>query len=426
MGSPAWLVLCILTQTAMYGCAGGTTSDPGGGNPPAQAVKLAFVAQPASATAGAALPSSVQVALQDAAGNIVTTAGGNVTVAIAAGSGTTGAVLAGTLTRAATNGIATFADLSIDRAGTSYTLTASAPSLAGATSSAFDIIAPPPTGTILLQEDFEDANLASRGWYDNTNVLLSTTERVSGSNSSAEYRFNQGATGPTSGGAQRHKLTPTTSVYVSYYVKYSSNWVGSGKPYHPHEFHVLSSLDGDYDGLARTWMTLYIEHNYQNGGRPRLSMQDSKAINTTSGALPNNLVSVTENRSTGGCNGIAESNIVWECYSSGGIWYNSKQLTGPVTFQPTAGAGYKADWNRVEAYFQLNTVVNGIGQADGIMQYWFNGTLVIDRQDIVYRTGARASLQFSQFVIAPYIGDGSPQQQSMFVDNLKIATARLP
>lgn len=417
----------------MVACAAGTTPDVDGGGGDLQAVKLAFVAQPASTTAGTALPAAVQVAAQDAAGNTVPSAAVSVTLALAAGTGTGGAVLGGTLTRPATNGVASFSDLTVDRAGTAYALTASAPSLLSATSGAFDVSAappppppPPPNATLLLEEDFEDANLASRGWYDNTSVLLSTTERVTGSNSSAEYRFLQGATGPTSGGAQRHKLTPTNSLYVSYYVKYSANWVGSGKPYHPHEFYVLSTLDGDYDGPARNWMTVYIEHNYQNGGRPRLSMQDNKAINTTSGALPNNLVSVTEDRSTGGCNGVTESNIVWECYSAGSTWYNSKQLTGPVAFQPTAGAGYKADWNRVEAYFQLNSIVNGIGQPDGKMQYWFNGTLVIDRQDILYRTGARANLQFSQFIIAPYIGDGSPQQQSMFVDNLEIATARLP
>ena len=79
----------------------------------------------------------------------------------------------------------------------------------------------------------------------------------------------------------------------------------------------------------------------------------------------------------------------------------------------------------MEAYFQLNTISNGAGRADGVMQYWFNGTLIIDRHDILFRTGARANLQFSQLLIAPYIGDGSPVDQSMWVDNLRIGTGRL-
>jgi hypothetical protein len=209
-------------------------------------------------------------------------------------------------------------------------------------------------------------------------------------------------------------------------VKYSTNWVGSGQAYHPHEFYAMSTLDGDYDGPSENFLTIYVEENYQNGGRPRLAMQDNKSVNTSNGPLPNNLVGVTENRSTGGCNGVVESNIFSECYNTGSSWYNDKQLTGPVVFKPVAGDGYKSNWNFVEAYFQLNTIVNGVGKADGVIQYWFNGTLIIDRHDILFRTGAHPTLQFSQFLIAPYIGDGSPVDQSMFIDNLRVATGRIP
>ena len=285
---------------------------------------------------------------------------------------------------------------------------------------------PPPGGTLLFQENFENNSLASRGWYDNTSVLLSTTEHIAGSVSSAQYRFLAGATTPTSGGAQRHKFTPSNSFYLSYYVKYSTNWVGSTKAYHPHEFYTLSNLDGDYDGPSQSFLDVYVEQNYLNGGRPRLAVQDNKSVNYSYGALPHNLVGVTENRSTGGCNGMTETNMFSECYNAGTYWYNDKQITGPVVFQPNAGAGYKNNWNFVEAYFQLNTIVNGIGQANGVMQYWFNGALIIDRHDILYRTGAHPTLQFSQFLIAPYIGDGSPVDQSMWVDNLRVATARIP
>ncbi|HST08338.1 MAG TPA: hypothetical protein VLJ83_09200, partial [Gemmatimonadaceae bacterium] len=149
-------------------------------------------------------------------------------------------------------------------------------------------------------------------------------------------------------------------------------------------------------------------------------------INSSQGALPNNLVTTTENRSTGGCNGMAESNMYSECFSSGSSWYNLKSAVGPVVFQPSPGAGYKNDWNFVEAYVQLNTVVNGIGQKDGVMQYWFNGSLVIDRHDVLFRTGQHPNLQLDQLIIAPYIGDGSPVDQSMWVDNLRIATGRIP
>ena len=215
-------------------------------------------------------------------------------------------------------------------------------------------------------------------------------------------------------------------MYLSYYVKYSTNYVGSGQAYHPHEFYILSNLDGDYDGPSQSYMDLYVEQNYQNGGRPRIAMQDNRSVNYNYGPLPNNLIGVTEDRSTGGCNGVVESNIFSECFNFGSYWYNDKQLTGPVEFQPNPGPGYKSDWNFVEAYFQLNTIVNGVGQANGVIQYWFNGALVIDRHDILFRTGAHPTMQMDQLIIAPYIGDGSPVDQYMWVDNLRIATGRIP
>ena len=66
--------------------------------------------------------------------------------------------------------------------------------------------------------------------------------------------------------------------------------------------------------------------------------QDNKSINYNYGALPHNLIGVTENRSTGGCNGMTESNMYWECFDFGSYWYNYKQMSGPVVFQPNPGA----------------------------------------------------------------------------------------
>jgi hypothetical protein len=54
-----------------------------------------------------------------------------------------GGALSGTPSAAAVNGVATFANLSIDKSGTGYTLAATSRGLAGATSAAFEI-----TGTV--------------------------------------------------------------------------------------------------------------------------------------------------------------------------------------------------------------------------------------------------------------------------------------
>jgi len=84
-----------------------------------------------------ALSPAVQVTIEDAAGTPVSGTTDAVTLAIGTNPG--GATLRGTTTVRAVNGVASFADLSIDRPGTGYTLVATAMSLTGSTSAAFDV-----------------------------------------------------------------------------------------------------------------------------------------------------------------------------------------------------------------------------------------------------------------------------------------------
>ncbi|HEY3279259.1 MAG TPA: hypothetical protein VGJ83_02005 [Gemmatimonadales bacterium] len=106
---------------------------------PGVAARLAFTGQPSTVQAGSALAPAARVAVQDALGNIVASSGTSVTVAITGGTGTPGATLSGTTTVTAGAGVAVLSTLSIDRAGTGYTLTAAAAGLAGATSAGFDV-----------------------------------------------------------------------------------------------------------------------------------------------------------------------------------------------------------------------------------------------------------------------------------------------
>ena len=101
--------------------------------------KLAFTTQPTNKVAGFAITPAVTVTVQDAYGNTVTSSNASITVAIGTNPG--GGTLSGTKTVAAVNGVATFSTLSIDKAGTGYTLTAASSGLAGATSGTFNISA---------------------------------------------------------------------------------------------------------------------------------------------------------------------------------------------------------------------------------------------------------------------------------------------
>ncbi len=103
------------------------------------ATRLVFTVQPTSTTANTVISPAVQVTAFDDFGNVVTSYSGTVTVAITSGTGAAGAILNGTTRVTATNGTATFSNLTISPAGTGYALTATATGLTSATSAAFNI-----------------------------------------------------------------------------------------------------------------------------------------------------------------------------------------------------------------------------------------------------------------------------------------------
>ena len=116
---------------------------------PPVATQLAFTVAPTNTTAGGTISPAVRVAAEDASGNVVTSYGGTISIAFAANPG--GGVLSGTLTTNAVSGVATFANLSIDRGGTGYTLQAAAAGLGGATSVPFNVNTPAGTRIALDQ-----------------------------------------------------------------------------------------------------------------------------------------------------------------------------------------------------------------------------------------------------------------------------------
>lgn len=115
------------TLTAAADGMASATSSPfniGSGQP----ASISFSTQPGTATAGSPLVPQPVVTLLDAAGN-ASSFNGAVTIALKPATGTPGAVLGGAASVSAVNGIATFAGLTVDRAGTNYVLTATGASL---------------------------------------------------------------------------------------------------------------------------------------------------------------------------------------------------------------------------------------------------------------------------------------------------------
>ncbi len=296
----------------------------------------------------------------------------------------------------------------------------------------------PPTN-IFFTESFEDTNFTTRGWYDGipTSVIDNTEYApVSGSTSSIKVNWAVGNTKPTSGNGyftMRHKFAEIDSVYMSYWIKHTTNWAGSGVGYHPHMFMTLTNQDTDYAPLAYNPLNVYVQERCTALNSPvgtclgvlEFEIQDSANINSTdcSPGVNCDLVSITETRAVGGCNGDSDGYDHLDCYYTNGHWYNDKIFpSSGIYLRDTAGQYYKNDWHFIETYWKLNTISGGKGQRDGIMKMWYDGVLVFDYDDVVYRTATYPNIKFNQLIFAPYIGVGSPvNNQGFWIDELTVS-----
>jgi hypothetical protein len=103
--------------------------------------QLAFVGQPSNVPAGVSIAPGVQVAVEDASGNVIAGATNSVTMSISTNPGS--ATLGGTVTGTPVKGIVTFPNLTLSAIGTGYILTASSAGLTSTTSAMFNVTAAP-------------------------------------------------------------------------------------------------------------------------------------------------------------------------------------------------------------------------------------------------------------------------------------------
>ena len=115
------------------GISGGNGGN--GNSPPV----LGFFVQPKSADVGQVITPAVEVVARDSVGGTDSSFTGSITISLASNS--TGASLSGTTVVRPVNGIASFGNLAVDKAGT-YTLQASTSGATTIVSSTFTILAP--------------------------------------------------------------------------------------------------------------------------------------------------------------------------------------------------------------------------------------------------------------------------------------------
>jgi hypothetical protein len=246
---------------------------------------------------------------------------------------------------------------------------------------------------LLFHEGFDDAQLTERGWYDGTRFDIVREGAHAGAGCIA-YRWKAGTTNPENSSGIRRLFEPTDTVYLRCYVKLSKGWQWTGRAYHPHLMHFMSTENGKYDGPAASHLTVYVE---PQNGKLRLAAQDIQNRDTPHG--------LTQGPLRGGYNG--------KTYDS------QQQLFTPDNHDR---------WHCVEALFKLNGLDRPRDEpnSDGIVRAWFNGKLVIDHSDVILRSTDFPKMQFNQFLLLPYFGPGLlPGEQSLWIDELVVGTKRL-
>jgi len=238
----------------------------------------------------------------------------------------------------------------------------------------------------LFREGFEDSKLLERGWYDGSVFLISEEAKVG--TGAIEFAWKEKTTNPNSSSGVRRLFEPSESVYLRFYLRLSKNWGWTGRNYHPHLTHFMTTENGKFDGPAATHLTVYIE---PQEGRLRLAAQDIQNKDAPHG--------LTQGPLRAGYNG--------QMFDSDEVMFKDDQ------------------WHLVEAEFRLNSIEAGKAKTNGVARGWVDGKLVVDRNDIVLRSMDFPKMKFNQFLLTPYFGPGLlPHAQTLWIDELVVGTER--
>jgi len=238
--------------------------------------------------------------------------------------------------------------------------------------------------TTLLTETFDNQDLTYGGsaCYDDQFVGTSAFDssiKYAGaySNKNTWVEGAYYATG-TGSAASRWLFTASDRVYVSLYIRLGSDWVGSGQSYHPHLLFLLSDTDYNTDpycGIATNYLNCYIEphENYL-----RLIIADE---------------------------------------------LQTVPVHGEGTFYNVSGRNFTlGQWYHIELWYKMNTP----GQYNGELKAWIDGVITnINYINVHYRPVEYSTMKWRTFVHASWIGDTSPQTQSMWLDDIYLGTEYL-
>lgn len=364
---------------------------------PPFASQLGFTTQPGDTIQGSVFSPDVVVTVQDSNGITVTTATNQATLAIS-GAG----ALNGTLVRNAVAGFATFSGVG-PTPGTptgSYTLSASATGLTGATSASFNVTSTSgahpnePAGfTQVTENDFAlpvqvttaSQGLIGPGWYlvspGSANVTLQTDQSDMARLTAGCYRIRylstlSGGTAPCNFGYPFSAAQKKNELYLDYDFKVDPNWSGNSSGVNKMMFITAG-------GIAASPFYFSAQGAGQAALKLQVRLQACPPGKGGNGGVIDGL--------TGGAQNIGMGSLA--------------NITRGTKF-------------RVECYAKMNSV-DGSNKAvaDGLLKVWFNGVLALDRTGMAFRgqdaanmttAGPGPTAQWDQIKVNPTFGGGPP------------------
>lgn len=247
-----------------------------------------------------------------------------------------------------------------------------------------------PIPAVRFVEDFDDAGLLKRGWYDGEQFVIRQDQPHTGQGC-IEFHWKPGGTTPAWSAGMRRLFEPSETIYLKMQLKLSRGWGWTEKPYHPHLIQFMTTENAPYHGPAGSHLTVYVE---PWNGRLRLATQDIQNRDQPHG--------LTQGPLRGGYNG--------KMFDSQDVLFTDDQ------------------WHCVEAEFRLNSLDLAADKpnADGVVRGWFDGKLVVERTDVILRSTDFPQMKFNQFLLLPYFGPKLlPKSQTLWIDELTVGTQRV-
>ncbi len=295
----------------------------------APATKLVFTNNPSNANLGSVNAPNITVELRDINDNLVTTATESVTLSIGTDPSAATATLGGTLTVNAIAGIATFNDVTIDKAFSGYTLNATSGSLTGATSTPFDIF-----GSTLVFDSLATVNFGSisLGNSADATLLLNHTGGSIGSITettlTAPFSF-KGGSYPGVGGTCSTTITGNCTIVLTYLPTLAITSTGTVTINYNGSETSTRSLTAIGFSTAPTQLLVTGPTSSLVNNCIAYSLQSADSSNNLANVSSDETVSLLLNNGTGnfysdiGCSSIITSSIISNGSSSKTIYFKS-------------------------------------------------------------------------------------------------------